>query len=88
MKTLGMENVVEPSLSRPLWMFQEVLYILMCLVRVVTCTAKKETTPPEHTQTLTHSHSPLNANHSGLQCVCDAPLKPHETPSLLPMPRD
>ena len=50
---------------------------LLCLVRVVIYTAKKETTPPPHTHThtrFTHTHSPMNANHPGLQCVCDAPL--------------
>lgn len=54
----------------------------MYLVRVVTCTAKKETTPPTHTFTHTHrhTHSPLNPNHPGLQCVCDGSLNPLETP--------
>lgn len=85
MKTLGMENVVESSLSRPLWMFQ-VLYILMCWMRVVTCTAKKESATPEHPLT----HTPLNARHSMVQCVDDAPLRPYEPlpHALLPRPRD
>lgn len=64
MKTLGMENVVESSLSRPLWMFQEVLYILMCWMRVVTCTAKKESAPPKHPLT----HTLLNARHEAAVC--------------------
>lgn len=64
----------ESSLSRPLWMFQEVLYILMCWMRVVTCTAKKESAPPEHPLT----HTPLNARHWMVQCVDHAPLGPYE----------
>lgn len=61
----------------------------MYLVRVVTCTAKKETTPP-HTllHTHRHTHSPLNPNHPGLHTVvqdhkhtvCDGSLNPLETP--------
>ncbi|KAM7391509.1 hypothetical protein PAMP_022194 [Pampus punctatissimus] len=35
---------------------------------------KKETAPLTHS--FTHTGSLLNANHPGLQCVCETPLKP------------
>lgn len=59
--TLTVTTAVDVSISA--------LY-LMCLVRVVTCTAKKETRPPTHTYTHT-LHSPLNASHDRRQCVCE-----------------
>lgn len=42
----------------------------MCLVRVVTCTAKKETTPPTHTFTQTQTHSQSSESQPSWTTVC------------------
>lgn len=64
--TLTVATAVDVSISA--------LY-LMCLVRVVTCTAKKETIPP----TLTHSQSP-ECHPSWTTVGLWLTLKPHEPP--------
>lgn len=78
MKKLGMGNVVEPSLSRPLWMFQEVLYILMCLVRVVNLHCQEGRCPYPNTRRRGHADGMPDVLGCGV--FVEHPLNPMKPP--------